>query len=145
MQEAENAGFFDDMFTGECIGEEQTCSREALLSSIHPNMRLFMSFFKKIYGYEITTSGFTENALYKMEKAGCSRARDYYTQFVTQYEKEQAESIKPVAEWYRKLVEEKYKREEVKELRKHRKNNCQQETWESFGKLLGFQLMETEN
>lgn len=74
-------------------------SREELLSSIGSDMRLTMDFFKRIYGYELTWPGFAEIALSKLEEAGCSRAREYYMQFVSGYETKRNEEMKEVAKW----------------------------------------------
>ena len=77
-------------------------SREELLASIQPDMRLTMDFMKRIYGYELTWPGFAEVALTKLEAAGCSKAREYYTAYVQSYEAWYAEEMKGVAEWLRK-------------------------------------------
>lgn len=77
-------------------------SRQELLDSIQPGMKLTKNFFMKIYGYELTWPGFADQALSDLEKAGCSKARVYYQQFVDEYEKQHDEEMKEVAEWYRK-------------------------------------------
>ena len=74
-------------------------SRDELLKSVKPDMRLTMDFFKRIYGYELTWPGFAEIALGKLEEAGCSRAREYYAQFVSGYETKRNEEMKEVAKW----------------------------------------------
>lgn len=79
-------------------------SRQELLDSIRPDMKLTKNFFMKIYGYEISFPGFAEIALTELEKAGCSKARTYYQRFVGEYEKKHAEEMKTVAEWYRKQL-----------------------------------------
>lgn len=56
----------------------------------------------RVYGYELTWSGFAEIALSELEKAGCGKARAYYQQFVDEYEKKHNEEMKGVAEWYAK-------------------------------------------
>lgn len=38
-------------------------SREGLLQSIQPDMKLDRAFFLKVYGYEITWPGFEETAI----------------------------------------------------------------------------------
>lgn len=50
-------------------------SKDELLSTIIPNMRLTRVFFLKVYGYELTWPGFAEIALTKLEEQGCSKAR----------------------------------------------------------------------
>lgn len=77
-------------------------TKEELLSSIQPDMKLSRNFFMRIYGYEISFPGFAEIALAELEKAGCSKAREYYQRFVGEYEKKHDEEMKAVASWYRK-------------------------------------------
>lgn len=60
-------------------------SRNNLLKSIKPNMKLTESVFKQIYAYELTWPGFSEIALKKLEEAGSSNARRYYEKFSKQY------------------------------------------------------------
>ncbi|MBQ8804163.1 MAG: hypothetical protein IJZ53_11050 [Tyzzerella sp.] len=98
-------------------------SKQELLSSIQPGMKLTKNFFMRIYGYEITWPGFAEQALTELEKAGCSKARDYYQRFVSEYEQEHEKAMKNVAEWYRKQNEKKgsegvRKQQEVEQLTK---------------------------
>lgn len=89
-------------------------SRQELLSSISPQMRLDKSFFMKVYGYELTWSGFAEEALARLEILGCSRARGYYTCIVVEYEYKHEKELKQVAEWYGK---QDFRRKEVKKPR----------------------------
>lgn len=92
-------------------------SREELLQSIHPGMRLTRDFFMRIYGYELTWSGFASMALEKLEAAGCSRAGEYYMQFAGEYERQQEESIKPIAAEYVRELEQAWKKKEGDVLR----------------------------
>lgn len=84
--------------------------RTSLLDSINPDMKLYRSTFKRIYGYELSYPGFAEEALTKLERAGCSRAREYYTGFVTEYENEHEKEMVKVAECYRKYIDERSER-----------------------------------
>lgn len=77
-------------------------SKEKLLRSISPEMRLTKDFFKSVYAYEISFPGFAEQAIAALEAAGCSHARQYYTDWVTDYETEYNAMMKRVAEWYSK-------------------------------------------
>lgn len=72
--------------------------REELLQSIRPDMKLNAAFFLKVYGYEITYSGFKDIAIKVLNEVGCSRAEEYYNRIVSEYETKQNESMKPVAE-----------------------------------------------
>ena len=76
-------------------------SKEELLASISPDMKLTQNFFKRTYGYELSFPGFSEEAIAKLEAAGCSRAREHYDTCVKEYEAEQAAVMKEVGEWYR--------------------------------------------
>lgn len=80
-------------------------SRRSLLDSFKPNKKLHKSLFMKIYGYELTWPGFAEDALTRLEILGCSRAREYYTCAVAEYEHEHEKEMISVAEWYRKQLE----------------------------------------
>ena len=82
-------------------------SRQELLSSIQPNMKLTKNFFMRIYGYEITWQGFAEQALTELERAGYSKAQEYYQRFVSEYEQEHEKVLKGVAEWYKKEIDKK--------------------------------------
>ena len=90
-------------------------SKEELLASIRPDMKLTWDFFKRIYGNEITWPGFADKAIAKLKAAGCSRARDYYKTWVSEYEAEHDAEMKKVAAWY---VEECKKQWEKRQVRK---------------------------
>lgn len=80
-------------------------SKRSLLDSFRTGMKLYKSTFMKIYGYELTWPGFAEDALTRLEILGCSRAREYYTCIVAQYEHKHEKEMINVAEWYRKELE----------------------------------------
>lgn len=100
MEQAECAGLFDGLFSGVCKELRQLPTKEGLLENIHPNMKLYRSFFMRIYGYEISYPGFSEIALSKLEMAGCSRAREYYTCTATEFEFNYEKGLKDAARWY---------------------------------------------
>lgn len=81
--------------------------RQELLDSIEPGMKLTKGCFLKIYGYEISFPGFAGTALSALEKAGSSKAREYYRQFVGEYDKKHDEEMKRAAEWYKKQFDRK--------------------------------------
>lgn len=60
-------------------------SRRELLDSLKPGMHLDKNFFLKIYGYDITRPGFADDVIRRLEILGCSKARDYYTCIVSEY------------------------------------------------------------
>lgn len=92
-------------------------SREELLQSIRSDMKLSKNFFMRIYGYEITWPGFADQALDKLEQAGCSKARQYYDSFVGEYEKKHDEQMKDAAAWYMGELKKQQGKEEGEELR----------------------------
>lgn len=96
-------------------------SREELLQSIQPGMRLTKAFFMRIYGYEITYQGFVTLALDRLKAIGCSKAREYYQTFTAEYEARRDAEWKEVAQWYRTECEKKWKKEEKKEGEERRK------------------------
>lgn len=61
-------------------------SKQSLLDSIKPGMKLDKAFFLKAYGYEISFPGFADEAIKTLEDAGCSKARQYYISIVEEYE-----------------------------------------------------------
>ena len=117
MAQAERAGLFDGLFSGECQEPQQLPTKEKLLAGIGPDMRLYKSFFMKVYGYEISFPGFAETALSRLEAAGCSRAREYYSRFVSEYERQRDEELRAVAADMAGKVDEDYKRK-VKKAQK---------------------------
>ncbi len=77
-------------------------SGEELLASIRPGMELTKNFFLRIYGYELSFPGFAEVALTRLEEAGCSKARNYYTCIVAEWGYYHDKMLAGVAAWYRK-------------------------------------------
>ena len=125
-------------------------SKEELLASIRPDMKLTWDFFKRIYGYEITWPGFADRALTALEAVGCSRARDYYLTWVSKYEAEQAAEMKKVAAWYAEECKrqwEKRQKEGERERAKQQQTQWQQssrERWAEMSETLGFQPIVKE-
>ena len=87
-------------------------SREELLHSIKPGMKLDKNFFLKIYGYEITWPGFAERALQRLEIMGCSKARAYYACIVQENKYEWRKELKEAAVWYSETLRKKWDYEE---------------------------------
>lgn len=102
---------------------ECTPSREALLAFIRPDMESIpKEFFKRVYAFELSYPGFSEQAIAALEDAGCGRARQYYNDWVTEYEAAYKAEIRPVAHWYRLECEKRWKKkqEEGEEKRKQK-------------------------
>ena len=95
-------------------------SKEELLASIKPDMRLTKSFIKKIYGYGVTDASFSDKVIAALEAAGCSKARAYYESWVNEYEAAHSAELKEVAQWYRLECEKQWEkmRKEGEERRK---------------------------
>lgn len=112
MAEAELAGDFEGMFARGSpaarkyiqSAPDQT-NRKSFLSTFKVGMKLYRSTFLKIYGYELTWPGFAEDALTRLEMLGCSKAKEYYTCTVAEYEHKHEKEMINVAKWYRKQLE----------------------------------------
>lgn len=98
-------------------------SRRELLDSLKPGMHLDKNFFLKIYGYDITRPGFADDVIRRLEILGCSKARDYYTCIVSEYNHKHDQEMKRVSEWYakqdtdKKGVSESRKQQEAEQQR----------------------------
>lgn len=79
-------------------------SRRELLDSLKPGMHLDKNFFLKIYGYDITRPGFADDVIRRLEILGCSKARDYYTCIVSEYNHKHDQEMKRVSEWYAEYI-----------------------------------------
>lgn len=77
-------------------------NREKLLDSFKPGVKLYKSTFLKIFGYEISTPGFANEALSRLESLGCSKAKEYYTEIVSEWKDEHEKMLQEAAAWYRK-------------------------------------------
>ena len=72
----------------------------------------------------MTTPGFAEDVLIRLEVIGCSKARNYYTCITAEWQHGHDAMMKNVAAWYRKQdfdrkkVDEPRKRQEAEQQRK---------------------------
>lgn len=85
-------------------------SKEELLAGIYPNMKLTKNFFKRIYGYELSFPGFSEQVIAALEAAGCSKARQYYEDWVKEYGSARDAELREVAKWYREECEKQWQK-----------------------------------
>ena len=115
MEKAEQSGQLDQMFQGECRDNPVHQSKEVLLSSIKKGMKLYKSTLKRAFAYDMTTSGFAEDVISKLEEIGCTKAREHYDNIVAEWQQEHDEMMKNVAEGYSK---QNYERKAVGESRK---------------------------
>ena len=125
-------------------------SKEELLASIRPDMKLTKNFFRRIYGYEMSWPEFADRAIAALEAAGCSRARGYYETWVSEYEAERAAEMKKVAAWYAEECKrqwEKRQKEGERERARQQQTQWQQssrERWAEMSEALGFQPIAKE-
>ena len=108
-------------------------SRQQLLSSIQPGMKLTKNFFMQIYGYELTWAGFADLALAELEKAGCSKAREHYIRIAGEYEQKHEKDMKEVASWFRKKCDEEYENRKRKEVSSNRNNRKERREYKFDG------------
>ncbi len=110
---------------------ECTPNRESLLALIQPDMHLTKDFIKRIYGYEISYPGFAEQAIDALARAGCSKARKYYEDWVAEYEAAYNAEMKEVAHWYRLELEKRWekRRKEGEEQRTQRERKQSSRKW----------------
>lgn len=114
-------------------------TKENLLSSIKPDMRLTMDFFKKVYGYELSYPGFAEQAINALEAVGCSHARRYYADWVNEYETKRNAELKEVARWYHSRLEQEWgKRQKEGEEKRKRKEQTKSWNWTELSQILSF-------
>lgn len=85
-------------------------TRQQLLESIHPGMKLDKAFFLRVYGYEITWPGSADEAIRKLEEAGCSRAREYYNKTVAEHQRKRDRELRPIARQIRRQWEADWRR-----------------------------------
>ncbi len=125
-------------------------SKEELLASIRPDMKLTWDFFKRIYGYSLYEPEFAERALTTLEANGCRLARNYYLAWVSKYKAERDAEMKKVAAWYAEECKrqwEKRLKEGERERAKQQQMQWQQssrERWAEMSEALGFQPIAKE-
>lgn len=124
MDQAEREGMFRNLFCRDQVVMEVPASQVQLLQSISPDMKLTKGFFRRIYGYELSSPGFREQAINALEAAGCTMARVYYDDVIGEYQRAREESLKPVAAAYLKECDQKWeqkqKRGEEQRIQKRR-------------------------
>lgn len=122
MEVAEQAGELAGIFKGEPRAPDQQTGRETLMHSFSCDMKLYKSTFMKILGYDITTPGFAEDALARLEFLGCSRAREYYEAVRLEWQKEHDAQMKSAAHWYKGQCENEFENMKRKAVRESRED-----------------------
>lgn len=119
-------------------------NKETFLASIKPDMVLTKGFIKKIYGYGVTDVSFPNRVIAALETAGCSKARQYYESWVSEYEAAQDAELREVAHWYIAECEREWERKQ-KEGEEKRKGEqkpewkSSEQRWAELSIILGFQ------
>ena len=95
------------------------------MMNFRPGMKLTKNLFLQIYGYNISTPGFADEAIAALEKIGCVRAREHYNALVQEYGSKRDAELKEVAHWYRQECEREWERrqKEGEERRKQEQNS----------------------
>lgn len=112
MAEAEMAGDFTGMFKGECKSPKLP-TRQKFKESIKPGMKLTKRTFLNILACDISTPGYADDMLARMELLGCTNARNYYAAIKAEWEYNHEKSMKNCAAWLRK---QDFERKEVSDL-----------------------------
>lgn len=89
---------------------ECTPNRESLIALIQPDIHITKEFLKRIYAFEISYPGFSEEAVAALEGIGCVRAREHYISWVKEYESRRDAELKEVAHWYRLECEKQWEK-----------------------------------
>ena len=103
-------------------------SKEELLASINPDIKLTKNLFKRIYAYNMSNPSFADEAITALENAGCSKARKYYDDWVEEYEADHEREMKEIAKWYRKEYEKRWKQK----LKEGESNGTTIRDWHRF-------------
>ena len=122
MTAAEQSGELAQLFKGDPRALDQQTGREPLMRSLRPDVKLYKSTFKKILGYDITTPGFAEDALTRLEILGCSRAREYYEAVKAEWQQDHDAQMKSAAHWYRGQCENEFENMKRKAVRESRED-----------------------
>ena len=144
MDAAEQGGELDQLFKGEPRAPDWVAGREPLMRSLRPDVKLYKSTFKKILGFELTTPGFAEDALTRLEILGCSRAREYYEAVKAEWQQEHDAQMKRAAEQSRDQWANEWentKRKAVRESRKKQEaeqREQRRERWRKLSEMLDF-------
>ena len=77
------------------------------------------------YGYELSYPGTAAEAIALLEKAGCSRAREYYNATVAEQEQKQNEMYKSVAVWLKARKDEGVNKWKKKQEAEHQRTRSQ--------------------
>lgn len=109
----ERSGELDRMFKGD-IPVARSSTREMFKETIKPSMKLTKRTFLNILAYDISTPGYADEMLARMELLGCANARNYYAAVKIEWEYYHEKEMKSVAHWYKGQCENEFERRKVK-------------------------------
>ena len=112
MDTMESSGELDRMFKGD-ITVTRSSTRETFKETIKPSMKLTKRTFLNILAYDISTPGYADEMLARMELLGCANARNYYTAVKIEWEYYHEKEMKSVAHWYKGQCENEFERRKV--------------------------------
>ena len=123
-------------------------SKEGLLASIEPGMKLTKGFLKRTYGYSITDPSLPDKAISALDAGGCSKAWTYYEEWVAKYQAAHDEDMRETAKWYRKECERAFENmkkgseEQRKQKQQMQEQKSRVQQWKELSQLLDFQSMK---
>ncbi len=100
INRAERSGELEGMFGGEIPHTDLYPCKKQLLQSIGPAMKLTRGFFKRVYGYDLTSPGFSDQVIDVLERDGCSHAKQYYDMVVNEVRQQSDAEWKSASAWY---------------------------------------------
>ena len=140
MERAEKSGEFVGQFKGACRESRRMPDKGTFLNSLVSGMKLYKSTFLKIYGYDISSPGFADEALAKLKGLGCSKAEEYYKGIVSEWKEGRERMMKEAAAWYRKNSAREFaKGQKGGEGIRERETKSRSREWEQLSKMLDFQ------
>lgn len=95
--------------------------REEFEQSISQGMKLTKRMFLNILACDISTSGYADRVLDKLEAVGGTKAKEYYKRVKDEWQREHDAQMKNVAHWYKGQCENEWENTKRKAVRESRK------------------------
>ena len=95
--------------------------REEFEQSISQGMKLTKRMFLNILACDISTSGYADRVLDKLESVGGTKAKEYYKRVKDEWQREHDAQMKSVAHWYKGQCENEWENTKRKAVRESRK------------------------
>lgn len=144
MAAAEQSGELEQLFKGKTRAPDQQTGRETFKETIKPSMKLTKRTFLNILAYDISTPGYADEMLARMELLGCSRAREYYETVKAEWQQEHDVQMKRAAEQSRDQWANEWENAKRKAVRGSRKKQeaeqreRRRERWRKLSEMLGY-------